>query len=195
MVYQIAAAALLSCFYIAYFAKQLALKKQGIDTNRLAKGRKARRTQIIERCLLGVTYVAAVMQFASVLFAAYFGAFSLPAAVRAAGCALMLGGVAFFVLALAVMRGNWRAGIDETQKTEFVSGGVYRISRNPAFVGFDLMYIGTVLACPNVLMAVAAGVAVLLLHLQILEEEQFLTATFGGAYDAYKSKTARYILF
>ena len=43
------------------------------------------------------------------------------------------------------MRDFWRAGIPETDKTELVTEGIYQISRNPAFLGFDLLYIGILL--------------------------------------------------
>lgn len=43
------------------------------------------------------------------------------------------------------MRDSWRAGISETDKTELVTEGIYQISRNPAFLGFDLLYIGILL--------------------------------------------------
>ena len=43
------------------------------------------------------------------------------------------------------MRDFWRAGISETDKTELVTEGIYQISRNPAFLGFDLLYIGILL--------------------------------------------------
>jgi len=182
---------LLSCFYLAYFAKQLSLKKQGINTNRLAKGSKPKRTQLIELCLLFITYAAAVLQFLSVLLSADFNW----QIYRTAGSFLMFSGVAFFLLAIIAMRSNWRAGIDEAQKTDIVSTGIYRFSRNPAFVGFDLLYIGTALACPNIFMIVFAAVAVTTLHLQILEEEKYLAKEFGGKYLLYKNKTARYIVF
>ena len=43
------------------------------------------------------------------------------------------------------MRDSWRAGIFETDKTKLVTEGIYQISRNPAFLGFDLLIIGTLL--------------------------------------------------
>ncbi len=39
----------------------------------------------------------------------------------------------------------WRAGVSEKEKTELVTAGIYRWSRNPAFLGFDLLYIGFLL--------------------------------------------------
>lgn len=43
------------------------------------------------------------------------------------------------------MKDSWRAGIAENDKTEIVTSGIYQISRNPAFLGFDCVYIGLML--------------------------------------------------
>ena len=43
------------------------------------------------------------------------------------------------------MRDSWRAGISETDKTELITEGSYQISRNLAFLVFDLLYIGILL--------------------------------------------------
>ncbi len=51
-------------------------------------------------------------------------------------------GVMVFILAVFTMRDSWRAGVSKTEKTELVTSGIYQISRNPAFLGFDLAYTG-----------------------------------------------------
>lgn len=43
------------------------------------------------------------------------------------------------------MRDSWSAGISETDKTELVTEGIYQFSRNPAFLEFNLLYIGILL--------------------------------------------------
>lgn len=43
------------------------------------------------------------------------------------------------------MRDSWRVGVSKTDRTELVTSGIYQISRNPAFLGFDLLYIGILL--------------------------------------------------
>lgn len=189
------AALLMTLFYGAYFIKQISLKRQGIQSNRLAKGRKPAKTVRLEKALLFATYAIALIQYLSVLFGERVLPLALPAGFRALGIALMAAGLLLFVLALTAMRSNWRAGIDEDQKTAIVSKGVYRISRNPAFVGFDLLYIGTALAVPNVIMLAAALVGILLLHMQIRQEERYLQGAFGEEYRLYKGRTARYFLF
>mgnify|MGYP001040332322 FL=1 len=91
------------------------------------------------------------------------------------------------------MKDSWRAGVDESQRTELVTGGLYRRSRNPSFVGFDLLYLGSALAVGNwVLLAAVCG-AVVLIHLQILEEEKHLEKMFGQPYLAYRKEVGRYL--
>ena len=186
---------LITTFYIAYFAKQILLRKKGIVTNRLAKGSKSKKTAIIETGLLIITYGMAVFQYAGFFLERYLLPLKLPTSLRWLGIVLAGFGVLFFILAITTMRDSWRAGIDESQKTSMVTRGVYSISRNPAFVGFDLLYIGSALAMPGVVIAVMAAAGILFMHLQILEEEAYLPRIFGDEYVEYKKKTPRYLLF
>lgn len=195
MQYQVTCGLLITCFYGLYFFKQLKLRKQGIQTNRLAKGSKPTKTAAIERWLLIFTYGTAVIQYLSVFFREHMLPFGLPDWERWLGLVLAACGVVFFLLAITAMRDNWRAGVDDSQKTEMVTRGVYKYSRNPAFFGFDLLYIGTMLALPNVLLFLVSMGAIILLHLQIREEEAFLPSVFGDSYLEYKQRTPRYFLF
>jgi protein-S-isoprenylcysteine O-methyltransferase Ste14 len=186
---------LITTFYIAYFAKQVLLRKKGIVTNRLAKGNKPKKTGMIETGLLLITYSMAMFQYAGFFLESYLLPLKLPTALRWVGIVLAGFGVLFFILAITTMRDSWRAGIDESQKTSMVTRGVYNISRNPAFVGFDLLYIGSALAMPGVVISVMAAAGVLFMHLQILEEERYLPRIFGDEYLEYKEKTPRYLFF
>ncbi|MDR0925215.1 MAG: isoprenylcysteine carboxylmethyltransferase family protein [Hungatella sp.] len=195
MIFQISIFALITCFYIAYFVKQILLRKKGIHTNRLAKGLKPPKTAAIETTLLAATYGIAVIQYVSVFFSRFMLSLSFSVSIRWTGIVITGGGVIFFVLAITSMRDSWRAGVDETQKTSIVTRGIYKVSRNPAFVGFDMLYIGSALSLPNVIMIAAAIIGILLLHFQILEEEKYLPRAFGDEYLRYKSSTPRYFLF
>ena len=87
-----------------------------------------------------------------------------------------------------------KAGVSKTDKTELVTNGIYQISRNPAFLGFDLLYIGTLLMFFNWILCFLTVFAVIMYHLQIVNvEEDFLFATFGNEYLQYKKKVCRYI--
>lgn len=91
------------------------------------------------------------------------------------------------------MKNNWRAGVSHTDKTELVTDGIYQISRNPAFLGFDLVYIGILLTFFNWLLLAVSLFAILMFHLQITKvEEPFLTAVFGTEYSKYQESVHRY---
>lgn len=121
MIFQISIFALITCFYIAYFVKQILLRKKGIHTNRLAKGRKPPKTAAIETALLAATYGIAAIQYVSVFFSRFMLSLSFPVSIRWTGIVITGGGVIFFVLAITSMRDSWRAGVDETQKTSIVT--------------------------------------------------------------------------
>lgn len=195
IVIQVVTFAISACFYGAYFYKQIRLKKHGVHTNRLAKGSKPKRTAVIEGCLLAATYGTAAAQGVSVLFYERLLSLALPMPVRISGLALAFAGVVVFILAITEMRGNWRAGVDQSQSTQIVTSGIYKISRNPAFVGFDLLYIGTALALPSLILIGFSVACVILLHLQIIEEEAYLPIVFGEEYLRYKKDTPRYLFF
>ena len=74
-----------------------------------------------------------------------------------------------------------------------MTGGIYRYSRNPAFLGFDLMYIGVFLMYCNLLTGMFTVFATVMLHLQILQEERYLTAAFGAEYLDYRHQVLRYL--
>ena len=78
-------------------------------------------------------------------------------------------------------------------RTELVTDGIYNYSRNPAFLGFDLQYIGMLLMFCNLLTGLFTVFAIVMLHLQILQEERYLAATFGTAYLDYRHRVFRYL--
>lgn len=178
-------------FYGAYIVKGVLLRRKGIEVNRLAKGSKPSHTRRVEMLLLPLTYGIALLQFAGV-----FGLLPLPETepyLSIAGTVVALTGCVFFICALVALKNSWRAGIDNSQKTELRTGGILRLSRNPAFLGFDLFYIGTAAVMPNLFLIVLTAAALVVFHLQIAEEEKFLSAAFGAAYADYKKKVRRYI--
>lgn len=188
---QIAALSILALFYIAYFTKMLLQAKKGVKTNQMAKGSKPRKLVIIESLLKMATYCIIPVEIISIL--CDLRMWKSPAA--RIGIIIAAFGVTVFVIAMTTMRDSWRAGIPEKDKTALVTNGIYRLSRNPAFLGFDLMYLGILISFFNYLHLLFALFAVLMLHLQILQEEAFLTATFGDPYTDYKKRTGRYFIF
>ena len=70
---------------------------------------------------------------------------------------------------------------------------IFSVSRNPAFLGFDLLYIGILLMFFNWILLLATTFAALMFHLQIVNvEEDYLLDAFGEEYLNYKKKVCRY---
>lgn len=189
MLYQVTAVLIMLIFYGAYFIKLFHQRKQGIQTNLLGKG-KTGFVKFIEITLKIVTYLVPVVEVISIFENTYLDFIWM----RVAGIVLGALGVGVFIVSIITMRDSWRAGVPKDDKTELVTSGIYAYSRNPAFLGFDLIYIGELLLFFNRYLFVITLLAVIMLHLQIVNvEEDFLIATFGDAYLEYRKKVCRYI--
>lgn len=179
-------------FYVAYFFKLFSQKRRGIKTNQLGIGNKPRKTIIIETLLrISSTFIVVVILLSVMLNTSLFS----NQIIRGFGLVVFGCGTVLFILAMVTMKDSWRAGVPDKDSTSIVTQGIYKISRNPAFLGFDLTYIGANLAYGNILLLLLAVVTITLMHLQILEEEKFLDSTFGNEYHRYKSKVGRYFIF
>ena len=113
--------------------------------------------------------------------------------LRIIGVVITALGVMTFIVSVIQMKDNWRAGVQREAKTNLVTTGMYSISRNPAFLGFDLMYIGILVSFFNVYLCFATSFVLVCFHLQIINvEEEFLIEAFGQEYLEYKKKVCRY---
>jgi protein-S-isoprenylcysteine O-methyltransferase Ste14 len=116
-----------------------------------------------------------------------------PSAIIAA--IFSIAGVAMVIIAQLQMGAAWRIGFREGDAPVFVSHGLYRFSRNPIFLGMILLSIGTAIGVGYWWVWLAAALFALSAHLSVLLEEQHLSASFGAAYAAFKSKVPRWIGF
>lgn len=180
---------LMAVFYICYFAKMISQRKQGIRTDQLGKGKEGF-VKFIEVILKITTYLVPVIQILSIVL--YSGTIHI--ALQITGVIVTALGVLAFITSVVQMKDNWRAGVQREEKTNLVTTGIYYISRNPAFLGFDLMYIGILLSFFNWYLFFATAFALLFFHLQIVNvEEEFLIEAFGEEYLEYKKKVCRYM--
>ena len=196
MATKITAIIIMAMFYTAYLGKKYSQRRQGITTNQIGKGSKPRRVLLVETIMGWSTALVIPVEIASILLHPEFTITNilkncLP--LQWTGLVVAATGVAFFITAMLTMADSWRAGIPDSDKTAFVQKGIYSISRNPAFVGFDLMYIGLLIAFPNMVHLLFVIFPIVMLHLQVRQEEEFLRKTFGAEYDKYCRKVRRYI--
>lgn len=186
---QIAFILLMAIFYTVYFTKQILQKKEGVSTLILGKGDKPQRVIKIETWLKILSFTLPVVEVLSI----FWNLMELPVWFQCIGIVVATIGVLFFCMAILTMKGSWRAGIPEKKETSLILDGIFRYSRNPAFVGFDLLYLGILIAFPNAWHACFVAAAIYVFHLQILCEEDYLINTFGEEYIQYKNRVRRYL--
>lgn len=188
MLYKICTIIILTIFYGIYVGKMMSQKRKGIQTDQIAKGDKGKDVLTVEFVMKIATYGVVAMELISLSLDLSI----LPVPVRGMGIIIGMIGNVIFAIAVFTMRDSWRAGISKVDKTNIITKGIYGLSRNPAFVGFDLVYIGILLIYFNWLLLFMSLFAVTMLHLQILQEETFLPTMFGQEYIDYKDNVKRY---
>ena len=188
MPYFALALVVLVLFYTVYFVKMLIQHKHGIKTRQIGR-RKEKDIHMVELLMSIATLAAPAAQLISIAF----GWSCMPSGARFTGFLIGMLGDIIFLISVVCMKDSWRAGIPDKDKTELVTNGIYKFSRNPAFLGFDFMYAGVLLMYFNPLTAVFSLFAAVTLPLQILQEEKYLTSVFGSSYTAYKSRVFRYL--
>ncbi len=186
---QFAALIILLSFYAIYLGKMILQRKRGIQTDQMARGKKSKKLFWTELFLKIATYTLLLVEVVSIILNTTHNSQTL----KIAGVIFGVIGVIIFGIAVYTMRDNWRAGIPEKDKTELVTSGIFSISRNPAFLAFDLVYIGILLCFFNLILLGFTIWAIIMLHLQIKQEETFLTAIFNGKYVEYMKSTKRYL--
>lgn len=82
------------------------------------------------------------------------------------GVFLLFVSLVWTVLAQAHMGNSWRIGIDDEHRTELVHRGVFRLSRNPIFVGMIVTLLGLFLVIPGFGTLIALVVGMILIGIR-----------------------------
>ena len=160
MTYKIIAILIMIAFYGVYCIKLISQRKQGIQTNLLGKGKEGF-VKAIEISLKIVTFIVPIVELISIYMNTYIEIIW----IRVLGCILGILGVGVFVISILTMRDSWRAGVPNDEKTELVTTGIYAYSRNPAFLGFDLIYLSILFMFFNWGLLVITVLTVVMFHL------------------------------
>lgn len=110
------------------------------------------------------------------------------------GIPVLVIGLAFAALSIATMlRGHGTLNTNVGSRA-LVTGGVYRVTRNPMYLSLALQYTGIalVLNVPWALILLP-GLLVYTQRIVIAREEVFLTSAFGQEYRSYKVRVRRWI--
>lgn len=118
----------------------------------------------------------------------------VPGWVQAVGVVLAVAGSGATVWAQLDMGDSWRIGVDPTEQTELVTGGVYRAVRNPIFTAMVAATIGLALMVPSWISIAAVAALVAALEVQVRAvEEPYLASVHGDAYARYRRSAGRFL--
>lgn len=113
--------------------------------------------------------------------------------VKYIGLGLLALSLIWTIIAQGNMKNSWRIGIDTETKTELITTGLFKLSRNPIFFGMIISLVGLFLTTPNALTGLFLILGYVLIQIQIRLEEEFLTNQHGQKYAVYKQKVRRLI--
>ncbi len=141
------------------------------------------------------------------LLVAFIGAIAAPVAAMAGldlltdNDAVPIGGLVVAVVGIGVtyvaqlgMGSDWRIGIDRTEVTGLVTGGLFALVRNPIFTAMIFTAVGFAAMVPNVIAVVAAICLLVAIELQVrYVEEPHLQRLHGRVYDEYTARVGRFV--
>jgi protein-S-isoprenylcysteine O-methyltransferase Ste14 len=96
-------------------------------------------------------------------------------------------------VASLTLKNSWRIGVNENEKTDLITSGIFGFSRNPYFLSYDLVLLGMVFCLPSPFLFIPVLITAMLFHKLILKEEEYLERQHGTAYLKYKGKVRRYL--
>ncbi|MBX3184616.1 MAG: isoprenylcysteine carboxylmethyltransferase family protein [Polyangiaceae bacterium] len=113
---------------------------------------------------------------------------------RGFGVALAGLGIVFTLVAQLQMGTSWRIGVDPSERTALVTGGVFALVRNPIYSAMLLTSVGLALAVPTTLALALPPVLLLALEIQVrVVEEPYLREVHGEPYRAWAARTGRFV--
>ena len=110
------------------------------------------------------------------------------------GAAVFAAGIALVAAAISDMGPSWQMGFDQTVPEHgLVKTGVFRLSRNPIYLGLIVLFIGWLLVLPALLsLIIVVGVA-LGVQRQAIDEEEYLQRTYGPEFRVWAGEVGRFV--
>ncbi len=115
-------------------------------------------------------------------------------ALRAIGFLCCGIGIAGTFLAQMAMGASWRIGVDESERTELVTDGVFALCRNPIYTFMVIAWLGFALLVPTWLSLASIPVGIVAFEVQVrLVEEPHLLRAHGEAYRGWARRVGRFL--
>jgi protein-S-isoprenylcysteine O-methyltransferase Ste14 len=134
-----------------------------------------------EKRIINAIFLPMVVSF----IYAVFLPLRLGAAWLCGGLVIYSLGVAFSIVAVL--------NFATSPRDKLITRGVYRISRNPMYVGLILMQVGLGIMCSSWLYLLLTLVLLILLNENLSAEERYCLYRYGDSYREYVNRTPRWI--
>lgn len=114
--------------------------------------------------------------------------------IQIIGALLGVAGLVLIAMALGLFRRSKTRPEPWQPSTALVSGGIYRLTRNPMYLGMAMISLGVALAFSSLAASVLAIVAAVIIdRTVIMREEAYLMRRFGQDYARYASGVRRWL--
>lgn len=133
------------------------------------------------------TWLMLVLAFAGVCDLRYHGSNWLDFIVFLT----LIAGIVYILISSFTLGKSIRIGLP-TEKTTLKTHGIYRLSRNPMYIGVHLVTLAAMLITLKWWVILPGIFSIYAYHMIALAEERFLESRFGEPYIRYKQQTRRY---
>lgn len=115
-------------------------------------------------------------------------------AIQIIGIALAITGLGLIATALGMFRISKTRPEPWQPTSALVSRGIYRITRNPMYLGMAMLSLGVALVFGSLAGSVMTVLAVVIIDRAVISrEEAYLTRHFGEDYVAYRRRVRRWL--
>ncbi len=109
-----------------------------------------------------------------------------------AGATLVVLAAIVMLFAFVNLGASLRVGLP-AEETSLKTKGIYRLSRNPIYLGVFMINIGSILFFPNYFNLLFSLYGMVVHHRIIKGEEKFLAGRFGKEWEDYTKRVRRYL--
>lgn len=100
-------------------------------------------------------------------------------------------GICIYILGIIVLTLS-TIHFSKPNKNNLCKTGLYKISRNPMYIGYFIYFLGCVFMTESIALFIILMIFQFTCHWLILEEEKWCVNNFGSEYSEYMKKVRRY---
>jgi protein-S-isoprenylcysteine O-methyltransferase Ste14 len=173
-------------FLIVLFGGGALLRRRNIDQDGKPPLNKA--LFLASKYLIVVVWVATVLHGWGI----GFSSLAMPQPLKWVALALWVSGFVLLFIGRFGLGESFRIGSPK-ESTALKVNGLFRVSRNPMYVGVYATLVAAVLYTLNPILLIVAAFVAAVHHRIVLAEEDHLRAVFGDEYTAYCRRVRRYL--